>query len=192
MRCALSGAGVVVDQTALITLHRLGLLDRCADYFGQVLFPVGYLALLLEDSDALVSHQPSWMKSLEEIRQAIDLRRIVVVDNEAGLPRVDEYDQPGDAPGSTPPYRLRDVVDLLAEDGKITDEQEAEGRKLFHELPRATRHYRRPARGADSPVQPHHVAQPRGCRPPRRLAQNAQSASRQRRPNPAQRGNSRR
>ena len=138
MPCAPAGAGVVADQTALITLHRLGWLKRCADYFGKVFFPVDYLAQVLEDSNALVFHQPSWLDSLNAIHQAVDAHRISVVDDESGLARVDEYDQTADsAPATAAPYRLRDVIDLLSEQGTITDEAEAETHKLFHQPARA-------------------------------------------------------
>ncbi len=140
LRCSPPSTPVAVDQTALITLHRLGLLEQCAAYFGRLYFPIGYLAQLLEDNSALVLNQESWLNSLNEIRQKIDLGKIVVVDDSDGLTPVDEY---GDAQDTTAtataalPYRLRDVVDLLFEQEKIDDPAHEECVKLFHQEARA-------------------------------------------------------
>src|SRR5947209_1627098 len=54
IECAPAGTTVAVDASALLTLHRLGLLSQAASYFGRLLFPSGYLSEALEESGRLV------------------------------------------------------------------------------------------------------------------------------------------
>ena len=47
------------DLTAIITLHRLGLLSKAADYFGTLIIPEAYLGVLLRERENLQPHQRS-------------------------------------------------------------------------------------------------------------------------------------
>ncbi len=114
------GTKVVADLSALITLHRLGLLDAAAAYFGEVLVPAGYLPTVLEDSRRMVFHQRSQQQSAEQIAKLVNSGRIVVLaegtDPAAAMAIADEY-----ADSAVHRYRLRDLIGPVHQVGLISD-----------------------------------------------------------------------
>ncbi|MCZ7673705.1 MAG: hypothetical protein M5U34_44635 [Chloroflexi bacterium] len=84
LECPPSGTPVVADLSALITLHRLGLLDKSVDYFGEVLIPQTYLATVLEDGKKMILHQRSRQRTAEEISRYIATGTISTIDQQKG------------------------------------------------------------------------------------------------------------
>lgn len=120
LECPQHGTPVVADLSALITLHRLGLLDKAADYFGEVLLPQTYLATVLEDGKRMVIHQRSRQRTAEEISRQLTGEVIATIDKQNGrkdpLPVVDEYHD-----ADVHRYHLIDVIKPLYEDGLVDD-----------------------------------------------------------------------
>jgi predicted Zn-dependent protease len=105
-----TGGEVVVDLTALITLHHLGRLGQLCDYFQNVLLPSRYGTIQIADASRYGQHQPSQEQSLKRIREQIESGRISVIENPStDWPMLDEYDDTPQAPC----YRLQDLIQLL-------------------------------------------------------------------------------
>jgi hypothetical protein len=124
---------VVADLSALITLHRLDLLDLVANRFGQVLIPTAYLSYALDEASKLVLHQRSQRTSAEQVRDAINAGRITVGSN-VSIPLVNEHVVDTDA-DTTAYYRLRDVAAGLR--GRISDTQLERLARVAHHPARA-------------------------------------------------------
>lgn len=131
--CSEQGKTVVVDLSALITLHRLGLLDRAIEYFGQVKIPPSYMTGVLHHSGRLRPHQLSQKANLEAIKTAIDTRSMRVVTDVDGLNVLDEY-RDDDEP---PSYRIQDLLNVLKRAGRISQTQMDEARSVAHKPPMA-------------------------------------------------------
>jgi tetratricopeptide (TPR) repeat protein len=116
--CPPAGTKVVVDLSALITLHRLGLLDTAAEYFGELMVPAGYLPTVLEDSRQMVLNQRSRQESAEQIRKRIDAESIVVLE-EGGKSKIATVAEHTDTADHT--YRLIDIVRPLHAAGVVSD-----------------------------------------------------------------------
>ena len=120
LACPPRGSKVVADVSVLITLHRLGLLDAAAEYFGEVLVPAGYLPTVLEDSRQMVLNQRSRQQSAEQVSKQISAGRIVALAETAeappGIPVVDEYSEPAEHR-----YRLVDIMQPLYAAGILSD-----------------------------------------------------------------------
>ncbi|QDU94484.1 tetratricopeptide repeat protein [Lignipirellula cremea] len=125
------GQAVVVDLSALITLHRLDLLSAALEYFGAIKIPPSYLADVLRHAGKLLPHQLSRKHVLEQIRQAIDRGLVTIFVSEASASkRVDEYvDEPEVA------YRLRNVLDTLSRAGKLSSQQLEAALQVAHKEP---------------------------------------------------------
>jgi len=72
------GSDIVTDISALITLHRLGLLEIVPRYFGRILVPDLYRGIALRDWERLQPHQPSQIEAAETIVEALDGGKISV------------------------------------------------------------------------------------------------------------------
>ena len=134
IQCAPPGNPVVIDLSALVTLHRLGLLHLAATYFGKIVVPAVYQRRILADGSRLVLHQLSQKTSLDDIKRAIDTGKISVlrdIDNkgESSLPRVHEHTMEDDK-GQY--YRIRDLLDALETGEKITQEDFREVDRVAH------------------------------------------------------------
>jgi hypothetical protein len=107
IRCAPRDAEIVVDLSALITLDRLGILDRVLDYFGQVHIPSSYLITVLTDSGALFSQQPSQDDELQSIQSAVRDGHLKVCEDKEDPERqvVDEY-----AEQDSTTFKIADVL----------------------------------------------------------------------------------
>lgn len=78
LECPPQGTRVVADISALITLHKLGLLEKTASYFGEILVPEGYLPTILDDGKRMVLHQRSLKQTAEEINKLVCTEKIAV------------------------------------------------------------------------------------------------------------------
>jgi nucleoside phosphorylase/tetratricopeptide (TPR) repeat protein len=120
LECPPPGTPVVADLSALITLHRLGLLDKTADYFGAILIPQTYLATVLEDGKKLIIHQRSRQRTAEEINRHVDAGTIATIDQKNGrkepLPVADEYHDT-----DVHRYHLIDLMKPVYEAGLMND-----------------------------------------------------------------------
>ncbi|HCE46910.1 MAG TPA: hypothetical protein DET40_25465 [Lentisphaeria bacterium] len=118
LACPPPGSKIVADISALITLHRLGLLDVAAEYFAEIMVPAGYLSTVLEDSKRMVHHQRSRRDSAEQIKKLVNSKRIMVLPDKSDtkLPVVDEHGE-----GTDHHYRLIDIVKQVRAAGKLSD-----------------------------------------------------------------------
>ena len=121
-----SNSEVVMDITALITLHRLCLLDKAKDFFKTIYVPTLYLSKLLIDSDKLQFHQYSDVKSIREIKKSIDNGKLGVL-NDSGtpdnrpFPYINEHTLPEKEEEHF--YRLIDIINVL-EQNSLTRKNE--------------------------------------------------------------------
>jgi hypothetical protein len=81
---AAPGEPVVADLSALLTLHRLGLLEMALSYFGRVVVPAGYVARFLDEHRSLQPHQASEIEARQAILAAVDQRRLRPAAADAG------------------------------------------------------------------------------------------------------------
>jgi tetratricopeptide (TPR) repeat protein len=82
---------IVVDESALITLHRLGLLDRAVAFFGMVHVPAAVLLGHLDESRSLAPSQPSRRTAAVAVRHAFESGIVQVDGGDVVVPSVDEY-----------------------------------------------------------------------------------------------------
>lgn len=120
LECPCQGTRVVADISTLFALHRLGLLDEAAGYFGEILVPEGYLSIVLEDSRRMVFHQRSRHSNLERLAKGIEAGAITVRQEEsshdADMALADEYGEPEEHH-----YHLVDLVEPVHNAGAIND-----------------------------------------------------------------------
>ena len=122
LKCPPIGSKVVVDLSALITLHRLGLLDDVADYFGELLIPQDYLTSVLEDGRKMVLHQRSRKKAAEEINHKINVGSILLYGkNEEGKGQISFVDEYNNIEKDEFHYHLIDIVEPLYLAGELKD-----------------------------------------------------------------------
>lgn len=123
LECSRRSEPVVADLTSLMTLSRLGLLEKSIQYFGKIYIPSSYLPHLLNQGGQLVLHQQSIKSNLSAIHEYIESRKIEAakagVDLETSLPYIREYSPDSDARHY---YGLRDVAEALHAHGMIKDE----------------------------------------------------------------------
>ncbi len=117
IECPEKSTPIVADLSALITLHRLGLLAEAIEFFGSVKIPASYLSEVLQHSGRLQPHQLSQKTSLERIRVAIEQKLVHVVTDVSDALFVNEYAD------DEPTYRLQDILQTLETAGRLTAEQ---------------------------------------------------------------------
>jgi tetratricopeptide (TPR) repeat protein len=110
---------VAMDVSAIITLHRLGILEDAINFFGQVVVPESYFGLALRERTHLVQHQPSIVAAWQLIRKQIDLG-IIGISPDTSLPLVDEHAIEGSDGRS---YGICDLADVLQTSPVLTEEQ---------------------------------------------------------------------
>jgi tetratricopeptide (TPR) repeat protein len=132
------GTAVVADLSALITLHRLGILSAAAKYFDRVHIPAVYLAAAVEDLPKLMPHQRSQKTSLEQIKRALETSEIQVSRiNDATPPtKVDDYSESAAGEGGIT-YHISDLAAALHERGSISDQQLQEVLRVAHLPPKS-------------------------------------------------------
>jgi len=120
LECPPQGTRVVVDISSLITLHRLGLLDVAAGYFGEILIPERYLPTVLEDSRKMVLHQRKRQLNEERLRNGIEAGTIAVLQEQSlydtSMAIADEYGESNEHR-----YHLVDLVEAVHDAGAIND-----------------------------------------------------------------------
>jgi|GEM_PF-763372 len=118
LECPPLGTSIVADLSALITLHRLGLLDIAADYFGEIFVPQQYLSTVLEDGKKMVLHQRSRQRTADEINRHVADGGIVVLQNDRNGQHasVDEY-----LDADVHRYHLIDVITPIHKAGHLDD-----------------------------------------------------------------------
>ncbi|HOW96500.1 MAG TPA: hypothetical protein P5567_00355 [Kiritimatiellia bacterium] len=120
LECPPAGTRIITDISALITLHRLDLLDTVINHFGEMLVPAGYLPTVLEDSRRMVLNQRTQQQNAEQITKQINAGRVTVLAEHenpaAGMLVVDEYGETTEHR-----YRLTDVIQPLYAAGIVTD-----------------------------------------------------------------------
>lgn len=125
------GEPVIVDLSALVTLHQLGLLERAAEYFGKLLLPQAYGSLRTRHADRFGLHQVSRETELKRINNEIDRGRVLIVDLATdNLVRVDEYLNESEEHA----YRLCDLTAPLLESQR-TSAQRIGGLRLVAHMP---------------------------------------------------------
>ncbi len=109
------GTAVVSDLSALITLHRLRLLDEALTFLGGVSVPADYSGHLFQHLGRLFDFQPSQRQALDAIRAALDDGTLIARElNDPGdHPLLAEYDTKD---GS---LKAADVVEKLADAGVV-------------------------------------------------------------------------
>jgi hypothetical protein len=122
LSCPPPGTEVVIDQSSLITLHNLGLLEKAATYFGKIIIPAPYLSQVLSESSRLVLHQLSLRSSLQEIKTALDDGILSVLPDNSKtakkpIPYVNEHTVDGEV--VTHYYRIKDIIEALHEESHI-------------------------------------------------------------------------
>lgn len=117
---SLRGHAAVVDYTALMTLHRLRILDEAIAYFGNVKIPSSYLASIIPDAGKLSQHQASRRNQLESIVKELNAGKIIASVQEAtdNLVVIDEYAVDDDMC-----YVLQDLLNLLLDAGEISGDE---------------------------------------------------------------------
>ena len=119
LRCPPTGTRIVADISSLITLFELGLLDKAADYFSEVLIPEAYLATVLEDSRKMLLSQQSRKKNAEILKAMLDDDSISVCNNNSinEMSYVAEYDSVQEHH-----YHMIDLIHPLHSSGNFSDD----------------------------------------------------------------------
>lgn len=135
IECPEKGTDIVVDLSALITLHRLDLLDTCIKYFGKIYIPQEYLPMLLRDSDNLVIHQRTIKTSAEAIKKAIDNGQIIILEDigKSGarpFPFIHEHTLAEKEEEHY--YRLIDLIQVAYDVGKLSEEKYKALKRIAH------------------------------------------------------------
>lgn len=136
IKCPEKGSDIVIDLSALITLQRLDLLDRCIEYFANIYVPQEYQVKLLQDSDRLVIHQYSMKISAEAIKNKITSGRVSILEDigtpgKRPLPYIREYTLPGKEEEHY--YRLIDLVTVAYDSGKLNESKYNILKQIAHE-----------------------------------------------------------
>ena len=119
LECAPAGAPVAADLSALISLHRLGILELAAQYFGDILVPQAYLQTVLEDGRKMVLHQRSSKQTAERISRLLSVGTVATIepaDDTDDLPTVDEHSD-----SDSHRYRLVDLLEPVYSAGLVDD-----------------------------------------------------------------------
>lgn len=135
------GSAVVADISALITLHRLGLLTPMLRYFDKVFVPDLYRGIALRDSEKLQPHQPSRDKAVRDILKALDSGEILVRPStgptkEGADVFLSEYSD--EAEEGLTIVRLGQLAKWLLDKGMLADETLTRVQEVCHAKPIAS------------------------------------------------------
>jgi tetratricopeptide (TPR) repeat protein len=122
---------VAADLTALITLHRLGLLARLRERFEEVFVPAAYFSRVLEERVSLRPHQLSGRKASAFLSRALEQGALRVWEAGQGPApaAVEEYTL---EEAAAPAYRLIDLGESLYAAGLLGEQEYARLRALAH------------------------------------------------------------
>lgn len=118
---AQQGQPVVADLTAIITLHRLGLLSKAVDYFGTLIIPEAYLGVLLRERENLQPHQRSHEDAARLLIKSKESGSVVVVADGSDLPYLHQYGEPPQTVRTL--AGLYDAVEWMHRRGDISTDQ---------------------------------------------------------------------
>jgi tetratricopeptide (TPR) repeat protein len=135
IECPPKNENIVIDLSSLITLYRLGLLNKCFEYFNKVYMPKEYPVLLLKDSESLVIHQLTRKNSAEAIKMEIDAGHIAILDDiglpgKRPLPFVHEHTLPEKEEEHY--YRLIDIINVTHDSGKLNEAAYTKLKQIAH------------------------------------------------------------
>lgn len=82
-----SATEITIDYISLITIHRLGLLNKIINAFDHIYIPSAYFDLWKEEKLQYPYHQTSMLYSWKNILKEIDLNKILVIDNPITSPQ---------------------------------------------------------------------------------------------------------
>lgn len=136
IKASKQGEQAVVDQTALMTLDRLDLLEEAIQYFTRILLPPSYMIRVLQDRGKLSPHQLSQKEGLARLQMLITSGRIRAV-AEASWPTpatVAEYSDANDRP-----LVLADLFNALYRFGQISNDELEAAMSVAH-APRRSPH----------------------------------------------------
>lgn len=126
---------VIADLSALLTLHRLGLLEPALAYFGRVVLPAGYAARFLEETRSLQPHQASQVEARRAILAAIDQGRLRAAPSAApgspAMPLLEEHH----VEDERVEFHLIDAVTWLQRTGRLSDDEVGRVRPFCHRSP---------------------------------------------------------
>ena len=108
---------VVVDITALVTLHELGCLRLVATSIGKLVLPSSYGDMRHRDTDRLSDHQPVIRHALAKIDKAITNGDIKVTEVPSDAVRLDQYSDES----INRRISINDVADILEGLQKCSD-----------------------------------------------------------------------
>lgn len=131
VQCSPRGQAVVADLSALITLHRLGLLGAAIEYFGAVHIPPSYLSEVVEQSGRLRPHQLSQKSDPQSIKAMLDAGRIHVLPEKEGSADAKLVCEYG-ADGEQRRYSICDVLNALLRHGRISRQQFDDAASVAH------------------------------------------------------------
>lgn len=120
---------MVVDESALITLHRLGLLERAVDAFGKLHVSSSLLLGHLDGTHALLPRQSSSKTNPVQVSQAFERGLLELASDPATCPVVDEYPRDIEA---TSRFAFRDLASALHGAGRISDAEHQDLLKVSH------------------------------------------------------------
>lgn len=126
--CPQMGTEVVADISALITIHKLGLLSVASTYFSKVLIPVEYMVQALDDQSQMIPHQLSIRVGLTVLNRALADGSIGIAGDVADMAALDEYGTRPEQSGRR--VSIRDVLTFLYNAGHIEQ-------KVYSGLPSA-------------------------------------------------------
>jgi tetratricopeptide (TPR) repeat protein len=135
IECPAKDTDIVIDLSAIITLHRLSLLEISLNYFSKRFVPQEYPAKLLKDSDNLVIHQLTRKTSAETIKRAIDNGQIIILEDVGSVgdkpfPFVHEHTLPEKEKEHY--YRLIDMIQVAYDTGRLNEEKYNALKKIAH------------------------------------------------------------
>lgn len=147
LSCPPIRSDVVIDLSALITLHRLDLLEESTQYFNKIFVPSIYLTHMIEEKSKLVPHQLSLKTATEQIKAAIDSEKIKVLKdigapNKRPMPYINEHTITKDEEEHY--YRIKDLLSVVHDFGEISDIKSQEIASIAHK-----------PKGADGEKYPH-------------------------------------
>jgi tetratricopeptide (TPR) repeat protein len=132
--CSDPGSSVVMDLSALITLHQLGLIRVAADYFDTIHIPATYLTTQPVDSAKLLPHQLSTKQIAVDVVSAHAAGRIIALASIAHAPSdlrmIDEYVDRNDPTPTA--FSLSDLIEVLYTAGRLTDVQRSNAALAAH------------------------------------------------------------
>jgi tetratricopeptide (TPR) repeat protein len=123
------GTEIVADISALITLHKLGLLETVAKFFRRIFLPAIYRELEFVDAQRLQPHQRSQVDQASRLHELLIRGELRRCDDSAGAAITIDFGLDNDAPGFT----VGDVLDWMYDSGHISkDERDSSAR--LHQL----------------------------------------------------------